>query len=44
MSKTEKILELIVDLGWEFDRMSSCGQDTYNELCSMLNIETMKPL
>lgn len=44
MSKVEKVQELILDLGWEFDRMSSCGKDTYNELCSMFNIEEMKPL
>lgn len=40
----KKLLELIVDLGWEFDRMSSSGQESYNELCKMLNIEQIEKL
>ena len=38
----KKIIEMILDLGWEFDRMSSSGQETYNELCSMFNIEQIE--
>ena len=44
MNRKQKIEQLIVDLGWEFDRMSSCGQESYNELCNMLGIEELKPL
>ena len=40
----KKIIEMILDLGWEFDRMSSSGQETYNKLCSMLNIEQIEKL
>ena len=43
MNKLEQIQELILDLGWEFDRMSSSGQETYNQLCHMFNIEEMEP-
>lgn len=34
-----EIQDLVIDLGWDFDRMSSCGQDTYTKLCTKLNIE-----
>lgn len=40
----KKIIEMILDLGWEFDRMSSSGQETYNELCKILNIEQIDKL
>lgn len=39
MTKAEKIQELVADLGWDYDRLSSCGQKTYNQLCNLLNIE-----
>jgi hypothetical protein len=34
-----KVKELINDLGWDFDRMSSSGQETYNKLCDEVGIE-----
>lgn len=40
MTKAEKIQELVADLGWDYDRLSSCGQKTYNQLCELLSIET----
>ena len=40
----KKIIEMILDLGWEFDRMSSSGQETYNKLCKILNIEQINKL
>ena len=40
----KKIIEMILDLGWEFDRMSSSGQETYNELCKIFNIEQIDKL
>ena len=40
----KKIIEMILDLGWEFDRMSSSGEETYNELCKILNIEQIDKL
>lgn len=32
----EKLSELIEDLGWDYDRMSSSGQETYEQICSLL--------
>ena len=33
------IKDLIEDLGWEYDRMSSSGQETYDKLCELLHIQ-----
>jgi len=30
---------LVADIGWEYERMSRCGKDTYDELCEKLGIE-----
>ena len=35
-----QVTKLIVDLCWEYDRMSSSGQETLDKLCKVLNIET----
>ena len=35
----EQLKELIADLGWEYDRMSSSGQESYDEICEKLNIQ-----
>lgn len=35
----EKLIKLIGDLGWDYDRMSSSGQQVYNELCDLLGIQ-----
>ena len=32
------IKDLIEDLGWEYDRMSSSGQETYDKLCEIMGI------
>jgi hypothetical protein len=32
------IKELIEDLGWDYDRMSSSGQETYDKLCELMGI------
>ena len=40
MTKSEKIQQLVTDLYWEFDRMTSSGQETLDKLCKVLNIET----
>ena len=34
------IVDLVVDLGWEFDRLSDDGKYTYNVLCEKLNLPT----
>ena len=35
-----QITKLVVDLCWEYDRMSSSGQETLDKLCKVLGIET----
>jgi|688.fasta_scaffold62458_10 hypothetical protein len=32
------IKDLIEELGWDYDRLSSSGQATYNKLCELLKI------
>lgn len=32
----EKVKNLVDDLGWDYQRMSSSGQETYEELCKVL--------
>lgn len=34
-----EVLELIADLGWDYDRMSSSGQETYEAICKKLGLE-----
>ena len=34
----KEVLELIEDLGWDYDRMSSSGQETYDKICLKLGI------
>ena len=36
------IKDLIDQLGWEYDRMSTSGQKTYDELCKLLGIEQQR--
>lgn len=33
----QKLSELIGDLGFDYDRMSQAGQQTYDEICSLIN-------
>ena len=37
-----QVTKLIVDLCWEYDRMSSSGQETLDKLCKVLNIPIEK--
>lgn len=39
LSKREQLLILIADLGWDYDKMSSSGQKTYDDICKLLGIE-----
>ena len=45
-SLTQEELEVIKaelqDLGWEYQRMSSSGQETYNELCKQFGLPEME--
>ena len=36
---SKEILKLIYDLGWEYDRMSSSGQETYDKLADLLEFD-----
>jgi ABC-type enterochelin transport system substrate-binding protein len=36
----KKIQDIIVDLGWEAQRMTSSGQESYDKLCDIFNIES----
>lgn len=33
----ERLSALIEDLGWDYDRFSNAGQETYEEICSLIN-------
>ncbi len=33
------IKDLVIDLGWDYDRMSQSGQEVYDKLCDILEIE-----
>ena len=34
----DKLLQLITDLGWEYQRMGLSGRETYDEICHLLNM------
>ena len=40
MTKSEKIQQLVTDLYWEFDRMSSSGQETLEKLATLVGVPT----
>jgi hypothetical protein len=33
------IKDLVIDLGWDYQRMSQGGQEVYEKLCEILEIE-----
>ena len=39
-SKVEKVQELLDDLGWEYDRMTSSGQETLDKLFKIFGMMT----
>jgi len=39
VKKTQKLIELVVNLDWEYERMSQDGQSNFDELCQLLEIE-----
>lgn len=36
----EQVIEKICDLGWDYDRMSSSGKQVYDEILTILGIES----
>ena len=39
-SEGQKLLNLISNLGWDYDRMSSSGQQVYDELFTLIGGQT----
>ena len=39
-----QVTKLVVDLCWDYDRMSSSGQETLDKLCKVLGIEIEKEI
>lgn len=35
----KNVRDLVADLGWDYDRMSTSGQEVYEKLCNLLEIE-----
>ena len=35
----KQVIEKILDLGWDYDRMSSSGKQVYNEILTILGIK-----
>jgi hypothetical protein len=33
------IKDLVIDLGWDYQRMSQSGQEVYDKLCEFLEID-----
>ena len=33
-----QFVKMVYDLGWEYDRMSSSGQETYDKLTELLGV------
>ena len=40
IKNNEKLIGLVTDLYWEFDRMSSSGQETLEELATLVGVPT----
>ena len=37
-TQTQQIVNLISDMGWDYDRMSESGQKTYDQLLTILEL------
>tara|TARA_R110002049_G_scaffold303831_1_gene498461 strand:+ start:1926 stop:2096 length:171 start_codon:yes stop_codon:yes gene_type:complete len=42
ISHVGEVIKLIDDLGWDYDRMSSSGQETYDILCKRIGLRIME--
>ena len=38
-SEGEQLIKLIEDMGWDYDRLSTSGQQTYDEIGKLLDWE-----
>ena len=41
---TDNLIELADDLGWEYDRMSSSGQETLDKMYTVLGMQTINEI
>ena len=42
MMNKNKIAEQVVELYWEYDRMSSCGKEALDKLAVMVDVSTQE--
>ena len=42
VEKLRKIMELLVDLEWEYDRMTSSGQESFDMIWKLFGMRTHK--
>ena len=40
IKNNEKLMQLVVDLYWDFDRLTSSGQETLEKLAKMVGVPT----
>lgn len=38
--KLTEIYRLVIDLGWDYERLTVSGKETYKKLCNELGMET----
>ena len=36
----KQVIEKVLDLGWDYDRMSSSGQQVYNEILTIFGVKS----
>ena len=41
---TDKLIDLADDLGWDYDRMSSSGQETLDKMYTVLGMQTINEI
>ena len=41
MDNVEQLKNLVDDLFWEYDRMSSCGQETLNKIADLIDLKSI---
>ena len=41
---TDELIELADDLGWDYDRMSSSGQETLDKMYTVLGMQTINEI
>ena len=39
--ETQEVVSLIADLGWDYERLSSSGQQVYDKICKKIGLEAI---